>query len=69
MESETVEKDQLMEEFENMIDELTLENEAKDKQISELKMRLADLEFERDKVKDAKEELSKRFLVGVLNMG
>lgn len=47
-----------------MVDELTKEGEEKDKVLAELKMRLADLEHERDRVKSAKEELSKRFLVG-----
>lgn len=64
LEAETIEKDQLLEEFENMVDELTKEGEEKDKVLAELKMRLADLEHERDRVKSAKEELSKRFLVG-----
>ena len=65
LESENAERDQLMEEFENMVDELTRENEQKDVQISKLKMRLADLEHERDRVRSAKEELSRRFMVKV----
>ena len=52
-----------MEDYEAMIEELTRENEAKDAKISQLKVTLADLEHERDRVKSAKDELSKRFLV------
>ena len=62
-ENDNIEREQLMEEFENMIEELTKENENKDSEINKLKMRLADLEHERDEVKNAKERLSKRFMV------
>lgn len=53
-----------MEDYEAMVDELSREGERKDAAIADLKLRLADLEHERDRVKSAKDELSKRFLVG-----
>ena len=62
-ENDNLEREQLMEEFEVMIEELTKENEDKDSQITKLKLKLADLEDERDRVKSAKDQLSKRFLV------